>query len=204
MSDSLPSIAVAGISRVGKSSLAEHFRQRGYSVIPTDGLRRFYWSKEQGHSFVNDVKECRRAFYTQCYDSAPTGICLEGDDFWHYAATRYKEQTRETGFNGRLRSWDRDIRAPLILLGIQEKDIQRKAEQIRQYAEENGDLENQDFSVALNKATKIAAARPLMCKIADTTDNVIYFDTFSGDDPVKRIKNIFLEACEAFGVGNPR
>ena len=197
----LPSIAIGGMSRVGKSMLAERMKLIGYSIVPTDAFRRFYWSKDEGHTFVTDLQSCRAAFYTACFQAAQHDLCVEGDDVWRYVSARWHGEIRKAKCDYVADRWDSGIEAPLILLGITNDSVKSKAKQIWQSATAENDTENASWDTALRRAEVIAHESRKMEILARMIGNVHYVDAYTQESMDECMEAIFKQVTEV-ALGN--
>ena len=112
--NNLKNIFLAGVSRSGKSLLAQRFQDIGYLVIKMDEFRSYYFTEKTGYDVAPDSNTCRAVFYDTIFERFKFGVCIEGSDiFWHIKAGGVLPSSHM-----------------VVGLGIREQDISRKAESI--------------------------------------------------------------------------
>lgn len=84
-------VYLAGVSRIGKTRLADFLSRHGYLVISMDDVREFYWSSSTAYQDVSDLDACRNAVYQVLNECFPSGVCIEGSDVYFHAINRHQK-----------------------------------------------------------------------------------------------------------------
>ena len=85
---SLRNVYLSGVSRVGKTSLANMLSKRGYLIISMDDIREFYWCSSTAYLGIEDIDACRKAVYQVLDSYFPSGVCIEGSDIYFHTLSR--------------------------------------------------------------------------------------------------------------------
>lgn len=182
-------VFLLGSSRVGKSLLAQALSEKlDAPVFSMDEFRRFYWHPKERYKEIADVSQCRLRFYAALMQALPAGVIFEGSDF--YFSLQKNDFRVAADFIG-------------FILGVNEADITRKADQIHRSASSGHCRSKKSYSKSLELAENSAKAFRLMQKKLADDRRCYAIDMMLEDDILSSVEAATTQCLEIIFQRSP-
>lgn len=162
-----PSSFIAGLTRIGKTLTADNLAHAGYSIVPMDYFRTFFYSPSARYSLVDDAQQCRELFYSRL-KNAGKDIVVEGADVLFYLESGGAFPPRNQVF----------------LLGISEQNKALKAMQLLKSARDGHCRYNMDEERAHTISASISRKSRWMERLACGNAHYHFIDMMAESDDV--------------------